>query len=199
MKNKRKDFEQWKISIVYNACEGLCFKCGKPLSKKFHRHHIDGDHSNNSIENLKLYCAVCHGGEAYTTYIKQKKEVIGEVGALVQALVKKEISGSGGQVAYEALKLKLSLIEQCYPTELEGVPVDIRVRNYLVGSGILLKEYEKGVREGMNKGIGVNIEALLPIILKNIQLETKTKQLEAILKKLMPISKRIAKKVDENK
>lgn len=147
--SKRKDFEQWKVSMAYNLQEGLCIKCGNPLGKKFHRHHKDGHNSNNSLENLELHCAVCHGGEAYTTHIKQKKGVMGELSVLIRGLNKKEVSGSAGQVELEAIKLKLKLIEQVYPDNLESLPADIRVRNYLIGSGLLLKEYENGFREGM--------------------------------------------------
>ena len=191
----RKDFEPWKVSIVYNLQEGLCKKCGKPLGKKFHRHHKNGDHGDNSIDNLELHCPACHSGEAYTTYIEQKKQALGNVGALVDKTIKGEVSGAAAERALEAIKLQLSLIEQVYPTELEDIPVEIRVKNYLVGSGILLKEYERGVRKGVNMGVNIQLEALLPIAIK-------AKQLEEVIKKLVPIlSKREVKneKIRKNK
>jgi len=164
MMSKRKDFEPWKVATVYNLQEGICFKCGKPLGKKFHRHHKDGDNSNNSIDNLELHCASCHGGEAYVTHIKQKKAIIGNIGALIKGLNEKTISGSAGQVELESIKLKLKLIEQCYPHDLEELPIEIRVKNYLVGSGLLLKEYEKGYKEGMlhtNEAIAIQLFKLM--------------------------------------
>ena len=175
----RKDFSQWQVAIAYNLAEGLCKKCGKPLGKYFHRHHIDGDHSNNGTENLELYCASCHAGEAYKTHIAQKKLALGNVEALIDKSIKGEVSGAAAEKAIEAIKLQLSLIEQCYPAELEELPVEIRTRNYLMGSGLLLKEYEKGVREGIKMGVAIEIESVLPYIIKTIQLER-------LLNKLMP-------------
>jgi len=178
----RKDFDPWKVAIVYNVQEGLCKKCGKPLGDKFHRHHLNGKHEDNSVENLELLCAICHGGEAYKTYIKQKKAVLDDVSHIIE----KEASGSVKQVELESVKLKLRLIEQCYPTDLENLPPEIRTRNYLVGSGILLKEYEKGVRKGVNMGVNIQLETLLPFILKSMKLED-------LVRKLMPIPKGVVK------
>jgi len=184
--NKRKDFEQWKISMVYNLQEGICLKCGRPLGRKFHRHHKDGNNSNNSLENIELHCAICHGGEAYKTHIKQKKLVLGDIGALIQGLNEKTISGSAGQVELESIKLKLKLIEQVYPDDLEGLPVEIRVKNYLIGSGLLLKAHEKGYREGMLQ-VNENLAAqILKLMIKSKQLEEAIiglKQIEKVIKK----------------
>ena len=165
--SKRKDFEQWKVSTAYNVQEGLCKKCGSALGKKFHRHHIDGDNTNNSLENLELQCAICHGGEAYTTHIKQKKGIMGEITAMIKSLNSKEISGSAGQVELESIKLKLKLIEQVYPDRLEGLPVEIRVKNYMIGSGLLIKEYEKGFREGMLHSSEAIAAQILKLMLAN--------------------------------
>ena len=175
----RKDFKPWAISIVYDLQMGSCFKCGKPLGKHFHKHHKNGDHSDNSIENLELHCPSCHSGEAYKTHIAQKKLALGNVEALIDKSIKGEVSGAAAEKAIEAIKLQLSLIEQCYPAELEELPVEIRTRNYLMGSGLLLKEYEKGVREGIKMGVAIEIESVLPYIIKTIQLER-------LLNKLMP-------------
>lgn len=179
--DKRKNFEPWKVAIVYNLQEGTCFKCGRPLGKKFHRHHKNGNNTNNSLDNLELHCASCHGGEAYTTHIKQKKAVIGNIGALIEGLNEKTISGSAGQVELESIKLKLKLIEQCYPHDLEELPVEIRVKNYLVGSGILLKEYEKGFREGMLHASEAVASQLLKLMVANSE---STKLIQLLSKKV---------------
>jgi cytochrome c553 len=173
----RKDFKAWATAIVYNVQQGSCFKCGKPLGKRFHKHHKNGDHSDNSVENLELLCASCHAGEAYKTHIEQKKQALGNVEALIDKAIKGEVSGAATEKAIEAIKLQLSLIEQCYPSELEELPPEIRTRNYLVGSGLLLKEYEKGIRKGVNMGVNIQIETLLPYILKSLQLEGLIKKL----------------------
>jgi len=82
--------------------------------------------------------------------------------------------------------LGLSLSEQLYGGELEKVPVGIRMENYLVSSGILLKEYEKGYREGM---LQVN-DNLAGQILK---LMLKSKELEQVIVGLRKTKKVIEK------
>lgn len=64
-------------------CCGLTEWMGKEINLEIH--HIDGDHSNNELENLQLLCPNCH---SYTESWRQKKTVKKEVPEeiLVEAL-----------------------------------------------------------------------------------------------------------------
>jgi len=184
--DKRKDFEKWKIEIVYRKQDGACIKCGKPLGSKFHRHHKDKGPSNNSVDNLELHCASCHGGEQYKTLIEKKELALKNVEGAIQLSLEGKLSGAAADKLLDAIKLGLSLSEQLYGGELEKVPVGIRMENYLVSSGILLKEYEKGYREGMLQ-VNENLAAqILKLMIKSKQLEEAIiglKQTEKVIKK----------------
>ncbi len=48
-----------------------CLVCGEDMSITFHKHHINGNHNNNSSDNLVDICASCH---AITYKAKNPKE-----------------------------------------------------------------------------------------------------------------------------
>lgn len=147
---ERKNFEPWKVALVYRRQDGVCAKLGclNPLEGGFHRHHKDGNPSNDSIENLELYCPICHGGEAYRTLIEQKKQALGQVEAMIQMSLEGKLSGAAADKLLDAIRLQLSLSRQVYGTGVEEPPAEIRAEGYLASSGILIKEYEKGFRDG---------------------------------------------------
>jgi len=145
----RKDFAKWAIELVYRKQDGACIKCGKPLGSRFHRHHKNKNPADNSVENLELHCVGCHGGEQYQTLVEKKKQALKDVEGAIQLSLSGKLSGAAADKLLDAIKLGLSLSEQLYGGDLEKMPVAIRMENYLVSSGILLKEYEKGIKEGM--------------------------------------------------
>lgn len=149
--SKRKDFEKWKVEMVYRKQDGICIKkgCGKSLSRGFERHHKDGNPANNEVSNLELHCVNCHRGEKYQTLVKKKKQALKDVEGAIQLSLSGKLSGAAADKLLDAIKLGLSLSEQIYGGDLEKMPVAIRMENYLVSSGLLLKEFERGFKEGM--------------------------------------------------
>jgi len=76
-----KNGKNWKSSAIkeklffFGIKEKVCEECGqksiwnsKPLA--FHLEHIDGDHNNNEIGNLKILCPNCHSQTP--TYCRKK-------------------------------------------------------------------------------------------------------------------------------
>jgi len=51
-----------------------CTKCDYDKHKgSLHVHHIDGDHNNNSKENLEVLCANCHAELHHKSKLKIKR------------------------------------------------------------------------------------------------------------------------------
>ncbi|MHA1589146.1 MAG: HNH endonuclease signature motif containing protein [Candidatus Njordarchaeales archaeon] len=98
MQKDRKDFEKWKIREKYMEQEGLCAMCGASLERGFHAHHLNGDHSDNRLENLQLLCPSCH----YSTFKKKQlerhrrleKKTLRLLQEAMEKAMKKEINGS---------------------------------------------------------------------------------------------------------
>lgn len=77
-KFRRKKGHQLRRLLVENGIEHKCSKCpntgewlGEPITLEVD--HIDGDWSNNSVENLRFLCPNCHSQET-TKKVKQKKK-----------------------------------------------------------------------------------------------------------------------------
>lgn len=52
-----------------NGIEERCVICGE--TQRLHVHHKDGNHENNSIENLEYLCVKCHNTKAHE-YIRDE-------------------------------------------------------------------------------------------------------------------------------
>jgi len=179
--SKRKDFEPWKVEVVYNKQEGICAKedCGNSLAYGFHRHHKDGKASNNSVDNLSLQCPRCHGGEAFKSLITRKERYLEETDAILEMAKSGKMSGALADKLTDLIKLGLSLSSQVHGYEVEKPPASIRIKNQLLTSGALLERYEAGYRDGMRIGSAMKVATITPIIEEKIKLES-------ILKRMLP-------------
>lgn len=156
--SERKDFEPWQVELVYKLQDGCCSKCGNPLLPGFHRHHKDGNASNNSIKNLELFCMVCHGGEHFKTLQEQKKKHLVELDDAIKMSLEGKLSGAAAGKLLDAIKLALSLERQVYGLEVEQAPPNVRLESYTTVTEHGLREYEKGIKKGIDIGIGINKE-----------------------------------------
>lgn len=57
--------------ILIEQEHGKCQKCGEPYK---HVHHIDGDKSNHSIDNLMVLCIKCHFNLHYPFKVQDNKK-----------------------------------------------------------------------------------------------------------------------------
>jgi cytochrome c553 len=161
-KLERRDFSPWVVDVVYAAQEGICAKanCGKSLSHGFHRHHKDGNPNNNSVENLELFCPECHGGEMFQTLRAKKIALLGQLQSAIDSAIQAKMSGTSMEKILDGIKLALSLTEQTSGLAPELPPPTVQMTNYLISSGILVKEKERGIAEGIQIGLSTVNEAI---------------------------------------
>jgi hypothetical protein len=150
---KRKNFPTKIVDEVFEEQGRCCDKCGKPLLIGFHAHHKNGDNSDNRKENCSLQCSSCHGGELYKTLQDQKKAVILDLDSLIKTGVEGKASGATIEKLLDTIKLKLSLQRQVMDDPPLEPPASVKVETYITVLEHGLKEYEKGIKEGIIKGI----------------------------------------------
>ena len=56
----RKGWTEVEKEQVRIRQDGKCAKCQKPPPARWEYHHVDGDTSNNSLENCEGLCPNCH-------------------------------------------------------------------------------------------------------------------------------------------
>jgi len=154
----RKNFSIKTINEVYEEQGRSCNHCGRSLLEGFEAHHVNGDSSNNSIENCELLCSMCHDAEKYNTLQEQKKATIGEIATLIQKGIDGQIAGALADKLLDAIKLKLSLQRQVYSDVLMEAPATSRIEYSEAIAEYNLKEYIRGVRDGVLKGIELREE-----------------------------------------
>jgi len=181
--SKRKGFEPWKVEIVYRSQDGICAndKCSRPLAGGFHRHHKDSDPSNDDIANLQLFCPRFHGGQQYETLMEKKGEFLTHTTDFLEMAKIGKLSGSLADQLKDLIKLGLSLSWQLYGDEIEKAPAAIRINEQLLTSGILLKEYGNGYREGLNANVAALVAEMLKPYLNQVNIMRENKLLKELL------------------
>ena len=83
--NKRKSFSEKTKKATLKKQNYCCKACGKK-SKVWDFDHIDGDSSNNSLENCQALCLNCHAIK--TRNIKQRKLKLSQALRYLKRLLK---------------------------------------------------------------------------------------------------------------
>lgn len=151
--NKRKNFSTKVIEEVFEEQGRCCGKCGNSLLNGYHAHHKNGKPEDNSKENCQLLCRGCHGGEQYQTLQAKKKLVIEDIDSLVETGINGKASGATLDKLLDAIKLKLSLLRQVHEDDILQVPNSVKLETYASVMEHGLREYEKGFKNGFNKGL----------------------------------------------
>jgi hypothetical protein len=154
MKKERREFQRWKVEKVYIAQDGACIKCGNSLEHGFHRHHKDGNPSNNSIENLELLCPECHRatlGEAIIEHRKQEEKVLRDLNRLIDECFAGKISGSVVERMIEAITLSLKISRNLNKIDegIESPPASIALLKRMQETKILQEMYLEGFKDGV--------------------------------------------------
>jgi len=160
--SKRKDFKKWQVDLVYELQDGCCLGCGTSLEHGFHRHHKDGDHSNNKTDNLELYCPECHHarkGEAaktaWTSHKERESKALKDLDKLIsQALGEGKLSGATAERILEAISKGLSVSRRGLDRP-ESVPASILIERKYKQREVQLESYIEGIKEGIRLGAEV--------------------------------------------
>ena len=183
----RKNFTIKVINEVYEEQGRCCNKCGRSLLEGFEVHHKNGDSSDNSIENCELLCSMCHDAEKYNTLQEQKKATIGEIATLIQKGIDGQIAGALADKLLDAIKLKLSLQKQVYSDVLMEAPATSRIEYSEAIAEYNLKEYIRGVKDGIMKALEIcfmNVDnGIIDVSCDNDKLKKLSKESKSIEKK----------------
>ncbi|MCP8313119.1 MAG: hypothetical protein H3Z53_01940 [archaeon] len=152
--NKRKDFPKWKVEQVYIAQDGSCLKCGNSLEHGFHRHHKDGNPSNNEVSNLELLCAECHRatlGDAITEHRKQEEKVLNDLNKLIDECFAGKLSGATVERMMDAITLSLKVSRNLNKLDegIESPPASIALLKRMQETKILQEAYLEGFKDGV--------------------------------------------------
>ena len=158
--SERRDFQKWKVELVYRLQDGVCSKCGAPLSKGFHRHHKDGDPSNNSIDNLELLCPKCHyatfgDDNPFERHKRVERKVFDQIQQLLDKAFSKELSGAHIEKILDALtlELKLSRSVENLDWEIERPPASIALEYRIAEMQANMRAYVEGFKEGFKQAM----------------------------------------------
>ena len=154
----RKNFPIKVINEVYEEQGRCCNKCGRSLLEGFEAHHKNGDSSDNGIENCELLCVRCHDAELWNTLQEQKKLTIGEIATLIQKALDGQVAGALMDKTLDAIKLKLSLQKQVSDISLLEAPVTSRIEYSQEIAEYNLREYTRGFKDGLIKGLELQKE-----------------------------------------
>jgi hypothetical protein len=149
----RKNFSIQIIEEVFEEQGRCCAKCGRSLLDGYEAHHKDGDSSNNDKENCELLCGMCHDAELWNTLKKQKEAIVGELSELIRKAIDGQIAGALMDKALDAIKLKLSLQKQIADIQLLEAPAISRIEYSEAIAEYNLKEYIRGVKDGIMKAL----------------------------------------------
>ncbi|MGB9855828.1 MAG: HNH endonuclease [Caldisericum exile] len=168
--SERRNFKKWVVDVVYENQSGLCIKCGRSLEAGLHKHHIDGDASNNSVENLQLLCPQCHRSEQWVTLQKQREKHLTQLDNLIDSAIAGEVNGAVIDKLVEAIKLSLSIENKLYG-DVELPPISVRLQSNMLIQEMLLKEYKRGFEEGIKTAYNTMIVGMMNSVPQNVDLD----------------------------
>jgi len=173
----RKDFEEWKVHYVYMQQESRCANCGGTLDygmgtgKLFEKHHANGDHSNNSLENLELLCKPCHMATLakldkdykyrYDKYLDKRTEIFNQIVTLTEKAMNKELAGTVISSTIELISMEQKALAEEYSMN-RGV--------FYPPPSIKSMIYAKNMRneiDAMKKGIEIGLSMIKEIVKDN--------------------------------
>lgn len=173
---ERKGFSSAVVERVYIRQDGICARvgCGNPLSRGFHRHHKNKNHSDNSEANCELYCPECHFAikeketkeNPWLEHKKVERNVFKLVDEMCRKLLDGGLSGASGErvMAGATEMLKISRSEKGIDMGIEYPPPSIKAAISLQYHEEIAKArlegLEKGILLGIEKGVEIKINSV---------------------------------------
>lgn len=157
MEKVRKDFPQWMVDRKYIEQDGVCAKCGNPLTNGFHRHHKDGNPANNSYENLALLCIECH----FATFKKEEnplerhreleRQVMDTIQQALAMTLEGRMTGSTLERVLEGCDRLLaeSWKEKGIASQIEFPSPTFTMLRNMMKSGLVQEAFLEGFKEGV--------------------------------------------------
>lgn len=132
----RRDFSEDQVDLVYKIQGGCCHSCGASLDQTgYHRHHIDKNHHNNTIDNLWLDCPRCHHAKTglsnpYTDHKKQEAIVLKKLNEVLDLMIEPKIIDlvdAKGAKSTKVLELSGVVLEKV----VDGLTMSLKVSRNL--------------------------------------------------------------------
>jgi hypothetical protein len=159
MSEARQDFKKWQVDLVYSDVqEGQCAKCSASLENTgFHRHHKDGNNSNNEIDNLELLCPKCHhstfGTNAYLEHKNLEGETLVQINQLLSSAIdpNTKMSGATLEKTLELITMKLKVSRNAKDLDygVEYTPASIKLQRKMAEQEAQIDRYIEGYMQAV--------------------------------------------------
>lgn len=163
---ERKDFQEWKVSVVFMAQEGICAKCSNSLMLGFHRHHKNEDPTDISLENLELHCPECHRAtlkgpkkRRWLAHRRYEKKIFLQLNELITSSLGGKMSGATAERLMEAMSLGLKISRRINDVDgtLEFPPPSFTIFRKFLERDTLSEAYLEGFRSAL-RAFNIKIE-----------------------------------------
>ena len=155
----RRDFSTSQISLAYESQDGLCIHCGAGLEQTgYHAHHKDGDHSNNTQENLELWCPKSHfttfkGSNPWVEHKKTEAKILESLVTVITNTLDpaSKMSGATLEKLNDAMTLALKVSRNVFEIDYGRiqVPAELRIKRKLLENDIMADSFMSGYMEGV--------------------------------------------------
>jgi hypothetical protein len=154
----REDFHRWQIDLAYEEAQGLCHRCGANLDQGYHIHHVNSDHSDNTLINMELLCVKCHfttyrGSNPWDEHKKTEAKVLESLLKVIDLVLDPASKMSGATIEKLNDSMTMALRSSRYLNEIDygklSVPTSILQMRGASESKALGEQYMMGYMEGV--------------------------------------------------
>lgn len=154
----RADFPKWIVELKFNEQEGICANCGNSLAWGYHKHHKDGNRSNNNLENLELHCPRCHRAKSpeeakkrYKAHEATLENEMVDLTRIIEGAFEGKLSGASIDKALETVIRRTSTSEKLmgYNEGIIPPPASFVLMRKMAEVEKVKDAYMAGIQEGI--------------------------------------------------